>query len=142
MPLIFKTSSVTPDFFYVFNIILSFSNCSQSFKKICTWELLGANVLKYRTCTTKHSQASKPGKRCKDVFVSNNQEILMGPYVHPFSVGATIVISRLPNYCWTRYHFLDKVGYQSKSMSCLKTFFYFSFRCLQFKNSTVKYLQL
>ena len=33
MRLIFKTSSVTPDFFYVFNIILSFSNCSQSFKK-------------------------------------------------------------------------------------------------------------
>ena len=46
MRLIFKTSSVTPDFFTVFNIILSFSNCSQSFKKICTWELLGANVLK------------------------------------------------------------------------------------------------
>ena len=34
-----------PDFVYVFNIILSFSTCSQSFKKICTWELLGANVL-------------------------------------------------------------------------------------------------
>ena len=34
-------------FFYVFNIILSFSNCCQSFKKICTWELLGANVLKF-----------------------------------------------------------------------------------------------
>ena len=44
--LIFKTSSVTPNFFYVFNLILSFSTCSQSFKKICTWELLGANVLK------------------------------------------------------------------------------------------------
>ena len=47
MRLIFKTSSVTPDFFYVFNLILSFSTCSQSFKKICVWELLGANVLKY-----------------------------------------------------------------------------------------------
>ena len=46
MRLIFKTSSVTPDFVYVFNIILSFSTCSQSFKKICTWEILGANVLK------------------------------------------------------------------------------------------------
>ena len=46
MRLIFKTSSVTPDFFYVFNIILSFSTRSQSFKKICTWEILGANVLK------------------------------------------------------------------------------------------------
>ena len=31
--LIFKTSSVTPDFFYVFNLILSFSTCSQSLKK-------------------------------------------------------------------------------------------------------------
>ena len=31
--LIFKTSSVSPDFFYVFNLILSFSTCSQSFKK-------------------------------------------------------------------------------------------------------------
>ena len=42
--LIFKTSSVTLDFFYVFNLILSFYTCSESFKKICTWELLGANV--------------------------------------------------------------------------------------------------
>ena len=46
MRLIFKTSAVTPDFFYVFNLILSFSTCSESFEKICTWELLGANVLK------------------------------------------------------------------------------------------------
>ena len=46
MRLIFNRSSVTPDFFYVFNIILSFSTCSQSFKNICTWEILGANVLK------------------------------------------------------------------------------------------------
>ena len=43
--LIFKTSSVTPDFIYVFNLILSFSTCSESFEKICAWELLGANVL-------------------------------------------------------------------------------------------------
>ena len=51
--LIFKKSSETPDFFNVFNLILSFSTYSQSFKKICTWELLGANVLKQkfsRTC--------------------------------------------------------------------------------------------
>ena len=33
-------------FFYVFNLILSFSTCSESFEKICAWELLGANVLK------------------------------------------------------------------------------------------------
>ena len=43
---IFKTSSVTPEFFYVFNLVLSFSTCSQSFNKICVWEVLGANVLK------------------------------------------------------------------------------------------------
>ena len=47
MRLIFKTSSVTPDFFYVFNLILSFSTCSESFEKICAWELLGANVLNF-----------------------------------------------------------------------------------------------
>ena len=38
-----------PIFFYVFNIILSFSTCSQSFKKICTWEILATNVLKLWT---------------------------------------------------------------------------------------------
>ena len=37
--LILKTSSVTPDFFYVFYLILSFSTVSQSFKKICVWEV-------------------------------------------------------------------------------------------------------
>ena len=46
MRLILKTSSVTPEFFKVFSIILSFSTYSQSFKQICTWELLSANVLK------------------------------------------------------------------------------------------------
>ena len=34
-----------PRLFYVFNLILSFSTCSQSFNKICEWEVLGANVL-------------------------------------------------------------------------------------------------
>ena len=48
MCLISKTSTVTPNFFYGFNIILSFSGCSQSLKKICTWEILGANVLKQK----------------------------------------------------------------------------------------------
>ena len=38
-----------PRFFYVFNLILSFSTSSQSFKKICAWELLGTNVLKTGT---------------------------------------------------------------------------------------------
>ena len=41
-----KRVSGTPDFFYVFNLILSFSTCSQSFNKICVWDVLGANVLK------------------------------------------------------------------------------------------------
>ena len=44
--LIFKTSSMTPDLFYVFNPILSFSIGSQSFKKICTWEVFGGERLK------------------------------------------------------------------------------------------------
>ena len=39
--LILKTSSVTPDFFYVFYRILSFSTVSQSFKNICVWEVFG-----------------------------------------------------------------------------------------------------
>ena len=34
-----KTSSVTPDFFYVFYRILSFSTVSQSFKNICVGEV-------------------------------------------------------------------------------------------------------
>ena len=37
-----------PRFFYVFNLILSFSTLSQSIKKICTWDLLGANVRKVK----------------------------------------------------------------------------------------------
>ena len=47
--LIFKPSSVTPDFFYVFNLILSFSTGSQSFKKsLCVgsfWAQMSLNVL-------------------------------------------------------------------------------------------------
>ena len=35
-----------PLFFYVFNITLVFSTYGQSFKKICPWQLLGANFLK------------------------------------------------------------------------------------------------
>ena len=38
-----------PWFFYVFNVILSSSTCSESFKKICRWEVLGANVLKEKS---------------------------------------------------------------------------------------------
>ena len=42
-----QTEFGDPQFFYVFNIILSFSTCSQSFNNICVWEVLGANVLKF-----------------------------------------------------------------------------------------------
>ena len=42
-----------PDFFYVFNLVLLFSTCSQSFNKICVWEVLGANVLRSITLGTK-----------------------------------------------------------------------------------------
>ena len=38
----FKANS--PDFFNVFYRILSFSAVSQSFKKICVWEIFGART--------------------------------------------------------------------------------------------------
>ena len=50
MRLIFKTSSVTPDCLYVFSIILSFSTCSQSFKKICTWEIWALVSVRHFRC--------------------------------------------------------------------------------------------
>ena len=37
-----------PPIFFVFNIILFFSTYSQSFKKICTWELLGMSFSKMK----------------------------------------------------------------------------------------------
>ena len=44
--LIFKTSSVTPDFFYVFNLILSFLPAVKVLKEPVRGKFLGANVLK------------------------------------------------------------------------------------------------
>ena len=72
MRLIFKTSSVIPDFFYIFNIMLSFSTCSQSFKKICTWEILGAKVLnleiwRYFGYYTKNGRLIPTAKRGKEI---------------------------------------------------------------------------
>ena len=73
--LIFKTSSVTPDFFYVCNLILSFSTCSQSFKKICGWELLGANVLKsVWTSASTNTATSRPNK---EYWLIQKQTILL-----------------------------------------------------------------
>ena len=51
---ILKTSSVTPDFFYVFYLILSFSTVSQSLKKSVRGKFLGANVLKAGTSALKN----------------------------------------------------------------------------------------
>ena len=41
-----KTKSVTPNFFCLFGNSISLPFCVASLKKICAWELLGANVLK------------------------------------------------------------------------------------------------
>ena len=43
--LILKTSSVSPDFFYVFYRILSFSTVSQSYKQFIVWEVFGRELL-------------------------------------------------------------------------------------------------
>ena len=51
-----------PPFFYVFNLILSFSTCCQSFEKICAWELLGANVLRYEDWRVALSYFEKDAK--------------------------------------------------------------------------------
>ena len=55
--LILKTSSVTPDFFYVFYLILSFSTVSQSFKKkLCVgsfWARTSLNHIWWRTFSFK-----------------------------------------------------------------------------------------
>ena len=47
--LIFKTSLVTTNVLYFFNLILSFSTCNQSFKKSVRRKILGTNVLNIRT---------------------------------------------------------------------------------------------
>ena len=46
---------MTPNFFCLFGNSISLSFCVASLKKICAWELLGANVLKPR-----HACAVKP----------------------------------------------------------------------------------
>ena len=87
MRLIFKTSSVTPDFFYVFNLILSFFTCSESFEKICVWELLGANVLQdvrahcycaslVRTLFIRHARATSFSSACTKSKTQQNTELM------------------------------------------------------------------
>ena len=58
--LILKTSSVTPDFFYVFYRILSFSTVSQSFKKICVWEAFWARTSLSEAVSYKNERKRKP----------------------------------------------------------------------------------
>ena len=62
-------------FFYVFNLILSFSTCSQSFKKICTWELLGANVLKIKKYELYLKILSKLDEPFARAFISTALQI-------------------------------------------------------------------
>ena len=76
MRLIFKTSSVTPDFFYVFSIILSFSTCSQSFKKLCTWEVLGANVLELSVKNLSCFETLTKHKRNESLMLDFREAVL------------------------------------------------------------------
>ena len=62
-------------FFYVFNLILSFSTCSQSFKKICAWELLGANVLKIKKYELYLKILSKLDEPFARAFISTALQI-------------------------------------------------------------------
>ena len=91
--LIFKTSSVTPDFFNVFNLTLSFSTCSQSFKKICTWELLGANVLKV-ICYPKMDQKVCLNLVKKDqlrVIVLMNRKLILKVLLKMVAMAASLL---------------------------------------------------
>ena len=54
-----------PRIFYVSNIILSFSTSSQSCKKICTWEIFGANVLKF---ASDQEPATPIIRQCNGIF--------------------------------------------------------------------------
>ena len=114
--LIFKTRSVTPEFFNVFNLILSFSTCSQSFKKICVWELLGTNVLKmYRSAVlskisnvitdiSKKKLTMSNQKRNAASFVINvvAVHLVYAIYVQPYWFTTVTLIYRIPTAgAWT-----------------------------------------
>ena len=73
-----------PRFFYVFNIILSFSKSSQSFKKICTWELWArtslsnyiANVNNRRKRTNLHLFTHDILKLDEELSILNKELII------------------------------------------------------------------
>ena len=97
---IFKTSSVTPDFFYVFNLVLSFSTCSQSFNKICVWEVLGANVLKLSviaSCEKDGSILSAP--RTADAATVCRAWGVPPNHQAPRSFGSRLTFSWMRLYC-------------------------------------------
>ena len=101
MRLIFKTSSVTPNFFYVFNLILSFSTCSESFEKICAWELLGANVLKCHECFASRLNFSllEPlfSARANCDFQFRNQDVVIWKFPRkPFMKQACVHKNAMP----------------------------------------------
>ena len=58
--LILKTSSVTPDFFYVFYRILSFLPSVKVLKKSVCGKLLGANVFKWGSKLQKRKKKETP----------------------------------------------------------------------------------
>ena len=60
--------------FFTF-LILSFSTCSQSFNKICVWEVLGANVLKSFTCLFHLIELSWRGKLALLSKITSSREI-------------------------------------------------------------------
>ena len=98
--LIFETSLVTPDFFNVFNLILSFSTCSQSFKKICLWQLLGANVLKDKI--NEYTAIWSFGKFCwlsqSELWYNNSNVVQkLAPFCIPCQVVASFLHELLLN---------------------------------------------
>ena len=65
-----KTSSVAPDFFYVFYRILSFSTVNQSFKKICVWEVFGRE---------------RAGPSLSQLISTNQTDLPISPFANTFS---------------------------------------------------------
>ena len=90
--LIFKTSSATPYFFYVFNLILSFSTSSQSFKKSVRGKFWGANVLKVRTLFIGHARAKSFSSARTELNIncSNNSSM------HKKGVNLSVLECRSP----------------------------------------------
>ena len=80
-----------PQFFYIFNTILSFSTYTQSLQKICMWELLGTNVLKWfnykSTCYfLLSSNHCNIGHQCDWFYCYGNLKQIFISYFFDFQV--------------------------------------------------------